>query len=71
MAPNSKRFLSAGEWASRLGVTSGRARQLCDKYHKQIKAQRMLSGTFAWMIPEDAPDPRKAWGRPKITPPKE
>jgi len=57
-------FLGVSEYAQRLGVTKWRVRALLRQ--DRIKgAKRVETGkTSVWIIPENAPDPRKPAGRP-------
>jgi hypothetical protein len=60
----SKNFLSASQYAARLGVSKRRVEVLAAK--GRLKgAQRLGAGPLApWIIPEGCPDPRKPAGHP-------
>ena len=59
-------YLSAQAWGARLGISTGRARQLLGEHGQAMGARRLIHGRLVlWEVPETAKDPRQAWGRPK------
>jgi len=57
-------IISSSEYASKLGISAERVRQLC-KAGRVIGAKQFAIGSSSvWMIPKDAKDPRGKNGRP-------
>ena len=68
MAASNKRitYISARDWAQKLGVSITRARQLLEERGAEFGARRRIHGRLVlWEVPENLEDPRMARGRPK------
>lgn len=55
-------MISRQQWATKLGISGSRARQLLEA--GRVKGAQCLPGA-GWIIPDNAPDPRKPKGYPK------
>lgn len=58
-------MLSASEFAQKLGISTERVRQLCKTGRIEKSRLFVIGSISAWMIPENAADPRLRLGRPK------
>jgi hypothetical protein len=58
-------MIGASEYATKLGVSAERVRQLCKSGRISGARQFVIGSVSVWMIPRDATDPRGKNGRPR------